>query len=67
MEAKRWQEIKRIYESALGLAPETRSRFLDEKCAGDKSLRQQVESFLECRPAEEANLGGFQMAAHFTF
>ncbi len=65
MEAKRWQEIKRIYESALELAPESRSGFLDEKCAGDKSLRQQVESFLECRPAAEEFLKSpaFKMAA----
>jgi len=67
MEAKRWHEIKRICESALELAPERRGAFLNEKCAGDKSLRHQVESFLECRPAEEAHQAGFQMAAHFTF
>ncbi|MDD1751145.1 MAG: serine/threonine-protein kinase, partial [Methanothrix sp.] len=53
MEAKRWQEIKRIYESALELPADRRGGFLDERCAGDESLRQQVESFLECRPAAE--------------
>jgi len=53
MEAKRWQEIKRIYEWAAKVAPEGRGEFLKEACAGDESLREQVESFLACRPAAE--------------
>jgi hypothetical protein len=65
MEAKRWQEIKRIYESAAGMAPERRGAFLQDACAGDESLRDQVESFLECRPAAEEFLKSpaFKMAA----
>jgi serine/threonine-protein kinase len=53
MEAKRWQEIKRIYEAAVEVALEHRGEFLKEACAGDESLREQVESFLQCRPAAE--------------
>jgi len=53
MEAERWQEIKRIYELALEMAPESRDAFLKEACAGDESLREEVESFLGFRPAAD--------------
>jgi serine/threonine protein kinase/Tol biopolymer transport system component len=53
MDAKRWQEIKRIYESALETATDRRDAFLNEACAGDDSLRDQVKSLLECRPAAD--------------
>jgi hypothetical protein len=64
MDEKRWQEIKRIYESAAEVAPESRGEFLREACAGDESLREQVESFLECRPFAEEFLRfpAFKMA-----
>ena len=46
MDAKRWQEVKRIYESAVVLDPVHRDAFVKEACAGDDSLRKEVESFL---------------------
>src|SRR5215471_18690988 len=45
MTPERWQEIKGLLEQALELAPEERSAFLD-RCTGDPSLRQQVDSLL---------------------
>jgi serine/threonine protein kinase/tetratricopeptide (TPR) repeat protein len=42
----RWRRIEALFREALDLAPEDRSRFLDEKCAGDDELRIQVETLL---------------------
>jgi serine/threonine-protein kinase len=42
----RWQRIEDIFHRAVELAPEARSAFLDKMCAGDASLRKEVESLL---------------------
>src|SRR6266581_370802 len=42
----RWQQIKRLYDSALGKDGEARAVFLREACAGDEALRREVESLL---------------------
>jgi serine/threonine protein kinase/TolB-like protein len=42
----RWQEIDRIFAAALECEPAARRAFLDEACAGDEPLRQEVESLL---------------------
>jgi serine/threonine protein kinase len=46
MKAERWQQLDQLFHNALGRAPERRAPFLDEACAGDDSLRQQVEELL---------------------
>lgn len=46
MSDKRWQRIEDIFHRAAELAPEARSAFLSEVCAGDESLRKEVESLL---------------------
>lgn len=43
---KRWQEIDRIFAAALEREPARRAAFLDEVCADDELLRQEVESLL---------------------
>ena len=43
---ERWHQIARIYELAADHDPSTRNVFLDDACAGDPSLRQEVESLL---------------------
>jgi len=43
---QRWQEIDRIFAAALEHEPAARPEFLDEACAGDEQLRQEVESLL---------------------
>jgi serine/threonine protein kinase/tetratricopeptide (TPR) repeat protein len=46
MKPERLQRSDEILQGALELAPEARAAFLDEACAGDKALRQKVESLL---------------------
>ena len=44
--SERWQEIDRIFAAALEREGADRSAFLDEACAGNAQLRQEVESLL---------------------
>ena len=46
MKNERWQEVERLYHSALTKDPGERSSFLVEACAGDEELRREVESLL---------------------
>ena len=46
MEANRWAEVKRVFQVVLDLTPEDREGVLDEQCAGDAELRQEVDSLL---------------------
>lgn len=52
MNATRWQQIRRILEEALETSNENRRAVLDASCAGDKELREEVESLL--RASENA-------------
>src|SRR6266550_4664875 len=55
MESERWQQIKTLLQSALECEPGERTAFLDEACAGDSSLRDEVESLI----ASHEQAGGF--------
>ncbi len=55
MDPKRWDEIKRIYNSALECEPAGREGFVREACSGDDSLRKEVESLL----VQQGELSGF--------
>ncbi|HYK90023.1 MAG TPA: protein kinase [Acidobacteriota bacterium] len=46
MDAERWQQIDRILQQALSLPPASVKSFLEEACAGDKRLREEIESLL---------------------
>jgi serine/threonine protein kinase/dienelactone hydrolase len=46
MSDSRWQRVEEIFHEAAELAPEARSAFLDQVCAGDQPLRKEVESLL---------------------
>jgi len=46
MSEARWQRIEAIFHQAAELSPGARSAFLSEACAGDDSLRKEVESLL---------------------
>src|SRR5262245_17082055 len=46
MTADRWQQIDRIFAEAAALAGEDRARYLDDACAADRNLRDEVESLL---------------------
>lgn len=46
MTPERWQQIKAVFNSALERPDGERSSFLEEACAGDESLRHDVESLI---------------------
>ncbi len=46
MKSEHPNRIEQLFQSALDLAPEQRSAFLDKGCAGDEELRRDVESLL---------------------
>src|ERR1700739_1695360 len=46
MTPERWQAVKEVLHKAMELEPSERPAYLDRACAGDASLRQQVETLL---------------------
>jgi serine/threonine protein kinase len=46
MDGQRWQTIQAIFEEALECSPEARVMVLDRACAGDPTLRAEVEKLL---------------------
>jgi serine/threonine protein kinase len=46
MNPDRWQKIEFLYHAALEQEASKRGTFLEEACAGDESLREEVESLL---------------------
>jgi serine/threonine protein kinase/Tol biopolymer transport system component/Tfp pilus assembly protein PilF len=55
MTPERWQHIKSLLHSALERAPQERAAFVNNACAGDSSLRSEVEALISSH--EQA--GGF--------
>ena len=43
MTSERWQRVEQLYHAALNRDASQRAAFLDGACAGDESLRQEVE------------------------
>ena len=46
MEPERWQEIERLYYSALNEEKSARASFLERACGGDEELRRAAELLL---------------------
>ena len=46
MTPERWQQVEAIFQAALDLVPEERERYLLNVCAGDVTLRKDVEGLL---------------------
>ena len=46
MKSERWEQVERIYHSALEREPSERAAFLQQACRGDEALRGEVESLL---------------------
>lgn len=46
MDPDRWRQVEQIYHVALEKGPDERAAFLEQACAGDAALRQEVESLL---------------------
>jgi len=65
MEPDRWQEVERIYHAALQREPSERSSYLDQSCAGNPTLRAEVESLLKYtkRPGSFLNAPALEVAA----
>ncbi len=65
MERERWAEIERLFHAARKLDAGERSKFLAEGCAGDESLRREVESLLaqEERPTSFLAKSAVEVAA----
>jgi nitroreductase len=61
MTSERWHRVEQLYHAALGRDASQRAAFLDGACAGDESLRQEVESLL----AREHSAEGFPAAPAF--
>jgi tetratricopeptide (TPR) repeat protein len=56
MPADRWQQLKDVFQQALECPLGTRRAFLDKACAGDPTLRGDVESLLASHAASEGFL-----------
>jgi serine/threonine protein kinase/Flp pilus assembly protein TadD len=54
MTPERWQQVKKVLNGALELAPEQRPAYLDQICSTDDSLRRNVESMLESATGAES-------------
>ena len=55
MKSDRWQRIERICHEALEHEPSRRAAFLEQACAGDETLRREVEDLL----SQETKAEGF--------
>ena len=49
-----WQQIEKLYHSALEHEPRQREAFLRQACAGDEALFREVESLLAHQPQAES-------------
>jgi len=58
MKPERWQQIDTVLQAVVACPLAEREARLDEACAGDKSLRQAVESLLSFREKAEGFLEG---------
>src|SRR5204863_755228 len=57
---ERWQQISRIFKSAISLDGEARHTYVAEKCGSDESLRSEVEKLIAShqQASEENFIGG---------
>jgi tetratricopeptide (TPR) repeat protein/predicted Ser/Thr protein kinase len=59
MDANRWQRLDELFQAAIACAAEARPAFLDEVCAGDDGLRQQLDRLVR---AHERSRGFLEAA-----
>ena len=60
MNPERWQQISRIFKSAISLDSEARAAYVKEQCGGDESLRSEVEKLIDShrQASDEDFIGG---------
>jgi eukaryotic-like serine/threonine-protein kinase len=46
LNTKRWQQVEQLYHAAMQHGTDERASFLSQACAGDETLRRDVESLL---------------------
>ncbi len=46
MKPERWQQVSRIFKSAISLETEARAAYVEDQCGADESLRAEVEELL---------------------
>ncbi len=61
MTPESWQQIKRIFDEAVELAPSEQGVFLDAACGSDASLRREVERMLAADPADDLEESAFSL------
>jgi serine/threonine protein kinase/Tfp pilus assembly protein PilF len=54
MSPERWFEVKEVFNAALDLPPDARRSFVEENCAGDRLLREEVLALLESSSEAES-------------
>jgi serine/threonine protein kinase/Tol biopolymer transport system component len=54
MTPEQWHRVKEVFEAALGHAPEERSAFVGQACAGDDLLHREVNSLLSSYEEESS-------------
>jgi eukaryotic-like serine/threonine-protein kinase len=65
MTSDRWPEVERLYHAASALPVKEQADFLADACAGDDSLRREVESLLAHEFSAESFLATPAVHAHF--
>jgi serine/threonine-protein kinase len=58
MKPDRWQQIDQLLEAALEKEKDQRAAFLDQACAGDQALHQEVETLLAAHDQVEGFIEG---------
>ena len=58
MDADRWRRIGTVFAEALERGPEVRDAYLDDVCAGDLSMRVELDSLLQAHRENGAFLEG---------
>ena len=54
MKPERWQEVERLFNATMEHEPAQRAAFLDQACAGNESVRKEVERLLERQSETES-------------
>jgi hypothetical protein len=58
-----WARADELFDAALDLPPESRSRWLEAMCASEPDLRAKVEQLLELAETEDERLRPNRVAA----
>ena len=53
MTPEEWHKVKEVLQTALELDPQARETFLDSSCAGQESMRSEVESLLKSHEQDD--------------